>query len=417
MTKRMPDPEIITLELTPLTNAALAKMNDEQLTDDLERTSRAKEALSGRVAQLAGEIARRQGFRAKGAASMESYLIGQLGLSRATARAFDHVAERLFDLPDLQTALSAGEVTFDKVRAIADVADPESDAEWAETAASLPVAELAELAQRWEAQKRSGNGRGRDPERATLRRNDAVLTLTARFPRVEYAEVCARIEAHADLLGADDETPYDERLAEALMSLLRDHGSGDGSSAARKGSPHLVVAHVALDDLFGDAEKEMLGADLERGGLISLEVARRLACDGSFVVSLDDEAGHSMYEGRARRFPTDSQRRELWRRDRHCRFPGCSHLHLIQAHHVVPWTPRGQTDLDNLALLCPYHHHEVHSNAWSVSGNANEALNFVGPDGRVVHSYPSPLWGTIGAGSKRSASATREVRRVDRGSG
>ncbi len=280
-----------------------------------------------------------------------------------------------------------------------------------------PVAELAELAQRSEARKRSGKGRGREPERATLRRNDAVLTLTARFPRVEYADVCARIEAQADLLGGDDDNPYDERLAEALMSLLRDHASGNESSSARKGSPYLVVAHVALDNLFGDAEKEMLGADLERGGLISLEVARRLVYDASFVVSLDDEAGHSMYEGRARRFPTGAQRRELWRRDRHCRFAGCSHIHLVQAHHVVPWTPNGHTDLDNLALLCAHHHHLVHSNAWSVSGNANEKLTFVGPDGRVMASYPSPLWGTIGAGSKRSASASRDVRGVARGSG
>ena len=416
MAKRRWDPEIISVELGPLSNTALAQMNDEQLAKDLERTSRAKEALCGRAAQLAGEMARRQGFRAIGATSMESYVVGQLGLSRATARALVHVAERLFDLPDLQAALSAGEVSFDKVRVVADVADPESDAEWAETAASLPVADLAELAERSGARERSRAG-GREPEHPTLRRNDAALTLTARLPRVDYAEVCARIEAQADLLGAAGDTPYDQRLAEALLSLLREHGSGNGSSSRRKGSPYLVVAHVALDSLLNDCELERLGADLECSGLISLEVARRLACDASLVVALDDEAGHTMYEGRARRFPTDAQRRELWRRDRRCRFPGCSHVDFVQAHHVVPWTPTGRTDLDNLALLCHYHHHEVHSNAWSVSGNANEELTFVGPDGRAMASHPSPLWGSIGVGSKRSASATRDVGRVVRGSG
>ena len=103
-----------------------------------------------------------------------------------------------------------------------------------------------------------------------------------------------------------------------------------------------------------------------------------------------------MYEGKARRFPTDTQRRELWRRDRHCRFPGCPHERFIRVHHVVPWKPDGCTDLDNLAILCEHHHHEVHSKRWSVSGDANVELTFVGPGGRSMTSRPSPLWGEVG---------------------
>jgi hypothetical protein len=416
-----------------LSNGALAKMSDEQLGDALERNNRIREGLAGQAAQLAGESSRRQAFRAKGAPSIESYLVGQLGLSRANARAIAHVGEKLFDLPDLLAASCAGEVTFDKVRVVADVANPESDAQWAETAASLPVADLAELAQRSAAGRRSQE-RCRGPKRPTLRRNDAVRTLTARLPQVEYAEACARLEAEADLFGTDGETRYDERLGHAFMSMLRDHvrSSPSGSSSARKGSssggknsPYLVVAHVPLASLLDESEanragkpqETVLGAELERGGLISLEVARRLACDASLVVALDDEAGHTMYEGRARRFATDTQRRELWRRDRHCRFPGCSHRYFTHAHHVVPWKPDGRTDLENLVLLCSHHHHEVHSKDWSVSGNANEELTFFGPSGRPMTSYPSPLWNSIGTDSKRSTTASRDVRRVDRGSG
>jgi hypothetical protein len=351
---------------------------------------------------------------------MESYLVGQLGLSAATARALDHVGERLFDLPQLQASLSGGNVTFDKVRLVADEADPESDAEWANAAASLTITELAELAQRSKATKRSEKA-ARDledqavpePEHPTLRRNDAARTLTARLPPVDYAEVCARLEEQANLLGSDGQTPYDARMAEALLSLLREERSSNGTTPVRKGSPFLVVAHVALEAILdggenGERDGNALGAELERAGLISLAVARRLACDASLVVSLDDEAGHTMYEGRARRFPNDAQRRELWRRDARCRFPGCPHVHFVQAHHVMPWKPNGRTDLQNLVLLCRYHHHEVHSNAWTVSGNANTELTFVGPDGRIMTSRPSVLWGSIGAGSRISGTAIRD---------
>ena len=80
------------------------------------------------------------------------------------------------------------------------------------------------------------------------------------------------------------------------------------------------------------------------------------------------------------------------RRDRHCRFPGCTNVTFTNTHHVVPWKPGGLTDLDNLALICLYHHHLVHSRGWTVSGNANAELTFTGPTGRVMTSRPSPLW-------------------------
>jgi hypothetical protein len=102
-----------------------------------------------------------------------------------------------------------------------------------------------------------------------------------------------------------------------------------------------------------------------------------------------------MYEGRARRDPTPAQRREVMRRDRHCRFPGCTNVTFTNTHHVVPWKPGGRTDLDNLALVCVYHHHLVHSSGWEMTGNANKELTFVGPKGRVMTTRPSPLW-TVG---------------------
>ena len=127
---------------------------------------------------------------------------------------------------------------------------------------------------------------------------------------------------------------------------------------------------------------------------------QRIACDATIVIGVDDDVGHTMYEGRARRFPTQAQRREVMRRDRHCRFPGCTNVTFTNVHHVVAWKPGGRTDLDNLALACLHHHHLVHSNqGWTVSGNANEELTFVGPSGRVMTSRPSPRWTRVTAGT------------------
>jgi hypothetical protein len=181
--------------------------------------------------------------------------------------------------------------------------------------------------------------------------------------------------------------------------------SGTPEDAGPAPSPYVVVAHVPLATL-NDAECT-LGGELEHRGLIDAEVVRRLACDASVVVALDDDVGHTMYEGRARRDPTPTQRREIFRRDRRCRFPGCGHATFVEPHHLRWWRrDRGRTDLDNLALLCVHHHHLVHSKGWRVEGDANGELSFVGPSGRVMTSRPSPLWTRISAvsgGAQHSA--------------
>ena len=152
------------------------------------------------------------------------------------------------------------------------------------------------------------------------------------------------------------------------------------------------MVHAPLETL-ADESSELAG-ELERDGLISGETVRRLACDATVIVALDDDVGHTMYEGRARRFPTDSQRREIMRRDRHCRFPGCANVTFTNVHHIKPWGSGGRTDLENLVLMCQHHHYRLHSSGWSMTGNANEELTFVAPTGRVMTSRPSPLWAT-----------------------
>jgi hypothetical protein len=350
--------------------------------------SRLVAALTGRLVQLAGEIDRREGWRGEGSTSLEAWIAERTGVALTTARTQARVAQRLFDLPNLAAALSSGDVSFDKVRTVVDSATPETDAEIATRAADHSVRELAELAR---SAGRPSTATGElDWERRSLRFNDTFRTVTAQLPPDSYAEVRTVLEGRARELPSDGETPWDRRLADSLMSLVRSSGR------AKSGAPYTLVAHVPLSSLLDEGSGPELCGELERDGFIDAETVRRLACDATFVVAVDDESGHTMYEGRQRRYPTAAQRREIMRRDRHCRFPGCSNVTFAHPHHVRRWKPdRGPTDLPNLALLCDYHHHLVHSNAWTLSGDANAELTFVGPTGRVMVSRPSPLWTAV----------------------
>jgi hypothetical protein len=364
----------------------VSKMSTEDLMREAAESSGHIWSEQARLLRFLGELGKREGWRAEGFTSLEAWIVERLHVSVATARVWAHIAEKLLDLPQLAEGLAEGELSVDKVRAVVDTATPETDLAVRAQAKECSVRELAELS-------RSSKGvteetAGADYERRSVRFNDTFRTVTAQLPPESYAEVRARLEELARQIPSDGETRWDQRLCDALLDEIRaDHRTGGAANH------YVVVAHVPLAAL-ADETSELAG-ELERDGLISSETVRRIACDATVAIAVDDDVGHTMYEGRARRFPTDAQRREIMRRDRHCRFPRCTNVTFTNVHHIKPWGIGGQTDLDNLVLLCEYHHHRVHSRGWTMSGDANRELTFFPPTGSVMTSRPSPLWTTV----------------------
>ena len=362
----------------------IARLSTEEIFELAAETSRRMASLAGLVVLLTGELDRREGWRDEGATSVEDWLVERTGVSVPTAKTYAHIGERLFDLPHLAAGLSSGLLSFDKVRAVADAATPETDRDIAGAAATLSVKDLAKLAR--SRNKPTPHSDAADQENRWLRFNDTFRTITAQLPPSSYTEAKARLEVQAKK--GDGETKFDQRLADAFMELVRQSGRRSKAAASSDG---LLVAHVPLEVLLD--ESSTLCGELERGGYLSGDVIRRLACDSTLIIAADDDAGHTMYEGRQQRLATATQRREIWRRDRHCRFPGCDNGIFCLPHHIRRWKPdHGPTDLPNLVLLCEYHHHLIHSNAWSMSGDANGVVTFNGPIGRALTSEPSIFW-------------------------
>jgi hypothetical protein len=365
--------------------AAMSKEERRVFLDDaFERLAAAK----GDIALGLGEVDRGQEYRDEGATSTESWVVERYGVSTATARALTHIGGKAWDIPDLIGSLCAGDISFDKVRVVADVATPETDHELCAQAKERSVRELTDIARCAAELTAPLAPHQSEHDRGFLRFNDQCRTVTVQLPAESYAEARASVEARARQVPSDGETPWDERCCHAFMEMIR---SSAGTEATA--SPFWVVVHVPVTAIVEDSsESPNLAGELEHDGLIDCQTVRRIACDATISIAVDDDVGHTMYEGRAQRFPTQAQRREVMRRDRHCRFPDCTNKTFTNVHHIVPWEPGGRTDLDNLALTCLYHHRLVHNDGWTMSGNANEELTFLGPSGRLMTSRPSPLW-------------------------
>ncbi|HEX4434217.1 MAG TPA: DUF222 domain-containing protein [Acidimicrobiales bacterium] len=372
-------------------------LSKEQRRARLDMLFRQRAALDGEIVLHLGEVERGEEYRDEGATSTEAWTVERFGIAVSTARALTRVGQKASDLPHLVGALSQGAVSFDKVRAVADVATAESDQELCGQAKEHSVRELADIARSAGARARSASRSPSEHDRRFLRFNDQCRTVTAQLPAESYAETRACLQSWANAVAADEETPLDQRLCDGFMGMVRFSTTGS-SGPTTKGNPNLVVVHVPLATLVDVAgQGSELAGELERDGLIDTDTVRRIACDATVAVAVDDDVGHTMYEGRARRFPTDAQRREVMRRDRQCRFPGCTNVTFADVHHIVAWKPGGRTDLENLALMCRFHHGVVHRNGWTMTGNANEELTLLGPSGRVMVSRPSPLWTRVTA--------------------
>jgi hypothetical protein len=376
--------------------AAFAALSLEEINDEVARWATMKAAADGHLAALASEVDRRQIWEVAGASSLAAWLSERIGISERSGRALAEVAERLGDLPQLASAFQSGEISLDKVAVVVGFADPSSDAALSEEAKACSVRELRDVA------RRHRGVAPKDDEAAHegrhLRFNDARRTISGRLPEEDYALVKHSIDEGVTAAGSDGETPLDQRRADALVRLCATPGTvgGTGVGGTTTGPPssrtggYLVVVHV---DYEAWRAPEGTGvAELERSGLISAATARRIACAADIAVAFDDEDGHTMFEGRAKRYASATQRHEVWRRDRRCRFPGCGHIKFMIVHHLKEWEHGGLTDLSNLVWLCEYHHHRVHRLGWRVLGDANGELTFIGPDGRAMTSRPSPLW-------------------------
>lgn len=110
---------------------------------------------------------------------------------------------------------------------------------------------------------------------------------------------------------------------------------------------------------------------------------------------LVDHTGNPLHLGRTRRVANRAQLRALRVRDGNtCTFPGCTTSRYLQAHHVRWWRHDGPTDLDNLLLICGFHHTLIHDHGYRVQPSGHGGFTFARPDTTPIPPAPAPTPGS-----------------------
>jgi hypothetical protein len=124
--------------------------------------------------------------------------------------------------------------------------------------------------------------------------------------------------------------------------------------------------------------------------VIHPETARRLLCGARVQAVIEDKDGQPVGLGRMTRVPTSWMIRELRYRDLECQFPGCGARRFTKAHHIRWWEHGGPTNLENLLLVCTFHHKLVHEYGWSVVRKKDGTVRWFRPDGTPYRAGPAP---------------------------
>ncbi len=166
-----------------------------------------------------------------------------------------------------------------------------------------------------------------------------------------------------DADGASDQAPPLPNTVDAFISLIE---AGWDTDVARRphGQRTTVIVHL-------DVEARL--AALHLGPLLSEHERRYLLCDATCEVWFERD-GQGIGSGRETRLINRRLRRALEYRDRCCVVPGCGATRGLHAHHIRHWEDGGPTELDNLVLVCPYHHRLHHRGVITITGTARHLV-------------------------------------------
>jgi hypothetical protein len=222
---------------------------------------------------------------------VDESLAGRDGVSCRTARETVETARALESLPHVAAAAHAGELSDSQLAAVVQLADEESDAEWARRAPNVAPGDLARLArgQRKPTVEESRRRREARYLRMWWRKDTGMLGFAGELPDLDGARFEKTINTMIDRIRPPRGEAWDtrdHRGADALVELCRNFEQVEVDTTA--------------------APQPLLVVEVPEHGPAAIA-----------GIPLPDAMIESL-------------------RDGHCRWPGCERRTGLQIHHLIP---------------------------------------------------------------------------------
>ena len=354
---------------------ALTTKTADGRVDTLDTLVMGEQAIRFEVLTEIARLDTTETWKQDGATSMADWLVGRYTISIATAREWVKVARTLESQPNVRGAYAAGRLSWDQLRALLRFTTPDNEAEWAERAPSMTVAELRAVrktvtsARVVEAHEQRWVSWWFDDDRPGFH-------MTVDMADIEGATVATWLARRANQYDPDSQSgvyeAFEARCADALYELASQDLASD-----RDHDRATILVHTDLMSLLD----RVGAATIADGPALADDTLQRLACDARIQLAVADPDQTVIGVGRTTRTIPPWLNRLVRARDKGCRFPNCRRTRWVQVHHIIHWADGGPTDLDNLMTLCGFHHRLIHEHGWTVKGDPNGTISWWYPSG------------------------------------
>jgi len=296
--------------------------------------------------------------------------VGRDGESAHTMREKMETARSLESLPAIAAAAHAGTLSEEQLNEVVKVAEPDTDAEWAQRAPHMTPADLAREA-RQQRKPTVEEGRARYAARhfwTKWNRERTMLQVHGELPDVMGVKFQATIDKLVERMRPVKGEAWeqrDRRAADALVQMC------DAVDVAEKvESPQLAPRALFCLDVPLEGPVEIAGIPVPDA------MVEQLRAGASLEPVLVDGDGAAMAVGRRAGALSPKKVRAVLLRDGHCRCGECDLRYGLHAHHLRPRTWGGSDELSNLAMVASVHHPKLIPNGpYALVGNPNR------PDG------------------------------------
>ena len=340
------------MDIETITNEQI----EQRLLDDEAVIARAR----ARQLVVLREMDRRQMPTAAGCASLGEWVRGRLDVAPETARDLVATAKHLQALPEVEDAVAAGLIGFDRAVAVGRFAGSDDTGDVLGEMAGFDVAGIRRQAARRRRMTRVDEETAYQDRYLNVQANldESAWRLNGCLPGFAGRIVVDALDAKADTFptgpGCGSRAA---RNADALWAISLDSLTGGDGASVEDPAPVLTV-FVDADEAAGTSGEA--GVVIEGGPRVGVAAIEAILCDGIIEVTARTKHGTPLRLGRRSRPIPKQLRRFIMDRDgAACTIAGCVSRYRLQIHHVTRWVDGGGTDAENLTTVCWFHHHIV----------------------------------------------------------
>ncbi|HWL44111.1 MAG TPA: DUF222 domain-containing protein [Ilumatobacter sp.] len=188
---------------------------------------------------------------------------------------------------------------------------------------------------------------------------------------------------------AKDQTWQQLKVDAFLRAVQGPPAPGVPERAATVRVPKVIVL-IDLQTLMSGRHPGTI-AETSNGTPVPVAVIRQMLCDADIVPAVLGGHGEVLDLGRTRRLASPAQRDALRAMYSTCAKPECDvPFDDCKIHHPHMWDHGGLTDLGNLAPVCDRCHTDIHEHGWHLSVDKHQTMTWTRPDGTTHYHGPAP---------------------------